>query len=118
MKNLLLLSDEVKKGMEVDTYSMIVMDALAAHMLNVREDIASWQTSTLDDYEDGLIFISRVGLDDDEDEFVTITSIAQISEATSSINYIPAVGDFHTEDDDEDDWGDTLDGWVDDIEIE
>ena len=105
MKNLLLLSDGVKEGMEDVTYAMNVMDALAAHMLNVKENNASWQTSTLDGYEDGLIFITKVGFDDEEEKFFSFTSIAQISEVTASINYTPAVDEFLSEDEGEDDWG-------------
>lgn len=98
MENILLLSDGVQKRMEDATYSKNVMDALALHTLNIRKDSASWQTSTQDDYEDGLIFISRVAFDEDDKDFVTFTSITTITEVTSSIKHTP-VGDFQTEDD-------------------
>lgn len=117
MENLLLLSDGVKEVME-EGNSMKVMDGLAEHMLNVKEDIASWQTSTQDGYENGLIFFTGVGFDDEEEKFFSITSIATILEVISSINYTPAVGDFCAEDEDGDDWEDILDSWEDNTENE
>lgn len=88
MHKLLLLSDGVKENLEVTEFAKMLQAGLSAHWGDLNENSASWQTSTVDGYDDGLVFVTRIGHDEDEG-FFSFTSIATITEITGSINYTP-----------------------------